>query len=294
MTALSPVIGNLGRRVSNGVFPYLVNTTAFLDKVEFGLWGTRRARILSDISVQRSIAIAGTNRPYARSLHGVCQPTDNPFELRYGRLQPWPNLPPMRLIGRSDALPLTGSQMALIANAFLRQGYRAEVFLVEATFDVKNISIPYFRSHLMTRSRTFHELRDHRGRETLYIGSRRSPSQARIYQKTDEIVRVEYVLKRSFLLAHGIRWPDDLLRVGTLNFANLARFPEFDGPRLRKTLNATANFWGKDLLLESPHRWPLRTLYEILRWRGRIDAASLLRPSEADAVLSRMQHNLVW
>ena len=135
------------------------------------------------------------------SLHGTCRPTGNPFELRYGRIQPWPKLPPLRLIGRSNSVPLTGSQLALIAQSLVRQGFNAQIRLVELTFDTQEIPIRHFRLHLFTRCRLFQELRDSAGRETFYVGSRRSPWQLRIYQKTSGIVRLEYILNRPFLLA---------------------------------------------------------------------------------------------
>jgi hypothetical protein len=277
-----------------GVFLHLAGKAAFLDKVEFALWGVRRARISPTVVVKPSIAIGGANRPYARSLHGKCRATDNPFELRYGRIQSWPKLSPLRLIGRSNSVVLTGSQMTLIAQSLLRQGFRAQVQLVELTFDTQEIPIPYFRLHFLTRCRNFHDLRDDRGRETIYIGSRRSPWQLRIYQKTSGIVRLEYILRREFLVAHGIRYSEDLLQLRTLNLENLVCFPEFDHPRLNAFMNVTPNFWGKDLVKQSPQRWPIQTLASVLRWRGGIDPASLLRHSEADHLLGCMQQNLLW
>jgi hypothetical protein len=251
--------------VEDGVFPHLVNKVAFLDKVELSLWGVRRRRILPTVIVKPSIAIAGPNRPYGRSLHGTCRPTGNPFELRYGRIQPWPKLPPLRLIGRSNSVPLTGSQIALIAQSLVRQGFSAQIRLVELTFDTQEIPIRQLRFDLFTRSRSFHELRDSRGRETFYVGSRRSPWQLRIYQKTSEIVRLEYILKRPFLLAHGIQRPEDLLQLRKLNLNSLATFREFDEARLTASLNAAPSFWGKDLLVPITHRWPTQILLAVER-----------------------------
>ena len=43
-----------------------------------------------------------SHRIYARSVRGICLVTGNPFEFRYGKLKPWPNVPPFRLVLHSN------------------------------------------------------------------------------------------------------------------------------------------------------------------------------------------------
>lgn len=287
-------IGNPASWFHEGVFPHLIDTAAFLDKVELGISGIRRRRPLPIIELRKSRAIGGDNRPYARSVRGECVPSGNPFEFRYGRIQSWPHLPPCRLIARSNVCPLTGTQISLIARGLMRRGYRAHVALVELTFDTSEIPIKYFEMHYLSLARYSRVLHDKTGRTTVYIGGPRSHWQVRIYQKTESVVRVEYILRSEFLRGSGIRHAEDLLQLRQLNVWNLVSFPEFSEQRLASFLRRRPNFWGRSLLLPSPTRWPLKTLATILRGRAKINPVILLRRSHAERRMRRMQHNLVW
>lgn len=225
----------------------------------------------------------------------MCLSTGNPFEFRYGKLKKWPNLPPFRLILRSDATPLTGSQVALVAGSLLRQGYREYASRLELTFDVSEFPISYFWRHWLTpRDRRTSELWDHAGRETFYVGGPTSSWQLCVYQKTESIVRVEFKFRPLFLAGLGILHTEDLLRLRDVDLWALVSFPEFHEPSLSSALDASRNFFGKELLLQSPHRWPIQTLIGFLRRRGHIDSSGLIRPSKAQWQLSHMQTNLIW
>jgi hypothetical protein len=277
-----------------GVFPHIVDEAAFFDRVEFGLWGDRRIQILPALRTKPSIPIGGLGRSYGRSIHGKCVSTGNPFEFRYGRLKRWPKLAPFRLILRSDASPLTGSQVALVAGSLLRQGYRERASRLELTFDVTEYSFSYFWKQWFSRSRLKEEFYDREGRETFYIGGPTSPWQLCVYQKTASVVRIEFKFRRVFLAAHGISRAEDLLRLRDVELWELVSFPEFHEPSLTAALSASRNFFGKELLLQSPDRWPIQTLIGFLRRRAHIDPAGLIRPSEAQWKLSSMQTNMIW
>jgi hypothetical protein len=292
-TTVDPVAGMEHNPVA-GVFPHIVDEAAFFDRVEFGLWGDRRLQIFPTLKIKPSIAIGGEGRSYGRSIHGMCLSTGNPFEFRYGRLKRWPNLAPFRLILRSDATPLTGSQVALVARSLLRQGYREYASRLELTFDVTEFPLSYFWKHWFSRSHLTKEFYDREGHETFYIGGPRSPWQLCVYHKTESVVRIEFKLRSVFLAAHGISHAEDLLRLRDVDVWDLVSFPEFHEPSLSSTLDASRNFLGRDLLLQSPHRWPIQTLIGFLRRRGHINPAGLIRPSPAQWQLRRMQTNMIW
>ena len=273
----------------NGVFSHLVDRAAFIDRAEFGLWGVRRQRMLPALRTRPSIPIGGPNRIYARSIRGVCQVTGNPFEFRYGRLKPWPRVPPFRLVLHSNRVPLTGTQVDLVAGALLRGGFRAIVARVEVTFDLTEASMSYFRRHVFTRARRIRVLRDRSGRETLYAGGPTSSWQLCVYQKTDSIVRAEFRFRRQFLREQAIERAQNLLRLRRFNLWNLVWLREYQADALN-----SATVHAPELLSEKPQNWPLRTVTTFLRWRAGINRDSLLRPSKCERLLRRMQRNLIW
>jgi hypothetical protein len=198
-----------------------------VDKAVFSIWGDRRERILSLVDHSPSRAIGGSKSMYARLIPGKCHAAKNPFELKFGKLHQYTNIPPFRLSIRSDRTPLSGAQVAAVANSLFRRGLRVQVTYVEFTFDVLGYSFAYFRQRLFTRARSTTEL-GREGHKTFYAEKPRSPWQLRVYQKTESIVRVEYALRRAFLRAQRI----DLVRLRNLNVWAPASFQEFNEDRL--------------------------------------------------------------
>jgi len=279
---------------ADGVFPHFINKAAFFDKVELAVWGSPRRRVSGSVILKPSQPIGGPNRPYGRSVHGKFLATANPFEFRYGKIQNWANLSPFRLIVRSHSIPLTGIQVDAIAHSLFRKGLRAQVGLVEMTFDIEGYSVHDLRMHFLTRCTKLVELKDKNGWGTLYIGSRRSPWQLRIYQKAESVVRVEYIFRREFLRSHAMSSCMDLLRLRQFDLFKLVAFQEFSQSRLNSMLKSSPDFWGKELLHRWPHRWPVQTLTNILHWRGGIDPGTVLQPFEAERLFGRMQRYLLW
>ena len=58
------MIKKAGSYDDSGVFEYMNDEAAFIDRLELGVWGKRRARPLSTISVVRTLAIGGPDRIY--------------------------------------------------------------------------------------------------------------------------------------------------------------------------------------------------------------------------------------
>lgn len=278
----------------NAVFEHLVDEAAFVDKAVFNIRGIRRTKTLANVRLWKNPAIGGPRRMYARSLHGENRLTGNPFELRYGRLHRWGTVAPFRLVVRSERLPLSGAQVRIILDSLFRKGYRCQISQLELTFDVSQYSYSFFRRQLHSRARSITEFQDKLGRNTLYAGTPRSPWQLRLYQKTSDRVRVEFVLRPAYLREHGFKSIEELVRLRKLDIVDLVQFLEFREGRLIPLLELTRHFWGKELLLESPQRWPLQLLIGVLRYRGRMNPEIFLRCSKAQQHLNRMLGNLVW
>jgi hypothetical protein len=278
---------------NSGIFPRLADKSAFIDKAVLSVWGHRRERVPAAVELGQSRAIGGSTRMYARLLPGHFQLTGNPFKLKYGRLHAYANVPPFRLSVGSDNAPLSGVEVTAIADSLFRSGFHCQVSQVEFTFDVTGFSFPFFREHVLTIAHSVTEVGKD-GHKTLYVGRPRSPWQLRIYQKTDSLMRVEFVLRRAWLHGHGIEQIDDLLLLRDRDFWASVSFPEFREHRLASVLNRMPRCWGKNILLQQPRRRYLQFLAGVLRWRCGIDPAPLLRRSQADVLLRRMQRNMLW
>ena len=277
----------------SGVFQRLADKSAFIDKAVLSVWGHRRERVPPAVELAQSLAIGGSTRMYARLLPGHCQLTGNPFELKHGRLHRYPNVPPFRLSLRSDVVPLSAAGVSATIDSLFRRGFHCQISQVEFTFDVTGFSFLFFREHLRTTAHSITEVgkQDHK---TLYAGGPRSPWQLRIYQKTASLMRLEFVLRRAWLHAHGIEQLDDLFLLRDIDVWTSASFSEFREQRLASVLNRMPNCWGKNILLQQPRRRSLRFLAGVLRWRCGVDPGPLLRHSQADHLLRRMQRNLLW
>jgi hypothetical protein len=271
-----------------------VNESAFIDKAIFSLWGKKREVPSSEIRIIQNSPIGGDKSFYARRLQAVLVPTGNPVELRYGRIQPFRRLPPARLLLHSETTPMTGAQVVLAAQSLMQQPFRGHVSLLELTFDVTGFSISTLSRHLFTRARSERHIGDDLGRRTIYIGAPTSGWQLRIYQKTTSVVRIEFVLRLPFLRAQGVRRPQDVLLLSTLDLSRLVSFRELDQSRLRATINDVAEDWQRRVLLDWPRRYPTQKLEQILRTSYGAETSHLLVDSQAQHLLRRMQKRLVW
>ena len=228
---------NLDEPLPRGVFGFLINEAAVIDKVTVGIWGTPRTRPQTSVCIESNFAIASEGGMYARSIHGNSCTTRTPFELKYGKLWNYRKLPPFRLSLRSDKAPVTGAQVLSVANALFRKSFTSYVSGVEMAFDLDVIEIPSLIRGLWTRARTRTDFRDREGRRTIYLGTPWAAWQNRIYQKADRIIRVEYVFRLPFLQTRRIREPQDVIRLGQIRLGKLVRFSD---PAIRKILHDMA------------------------------------------------------
>jgi hypothetical protein len=224
-------------RQPQGVFEFLINKCAFFDKVVLGVWGTKRATPQPSVYIERNLPIAGAGRMYGRSDRGYAGFTPNAFELKYGRLLHYENVPPFRLTLRSDVLPISCAQVLLVADGLLWRGFRSYISSVELTFDIAGFQIPSLVCGLWSTARTQASFTDRSGRRTFYLGTPRSRWQMRIYQKSEQIVRVEYVFRLPLLRATRIKLPQDLIRLRRIR---LGRFARFESPIVQTLLRKMA------------------------------------------------------
>lgn len=275
---------------TDGVFEHCVNSAAFVDKATLAVRGVRRKRVGHEISLESNLAIGGFGRIYARCIRARHRISRNPLQIAYGVMRGYRSLCPYALTIWSSGAPVTCAEVSLVLNAFFRCGYRATVSAAEVTFDVAGI--PYWRAtrDLHTRAWTQKELFDPKGRGTTYIGSVRSPWQARIYVKTPRLLRIEFVLRSRFLRRHGIRRPEQLYLVKR---ARLLDRVGFRIVRVRQELppkeRAIRRRFRFLLRPSVPASWVAALLKD-----ARIDPRPWLCGSSLEVRLRKMLAHLIW
>lgn len=212
-----------------GVFDRTVDRRAFIDKVVLSILGERR-QFPTLVRNRINRPIGGQDRNYARSERGVLPGNRNPYELQYGVMRLRGVLPSLILVLRSESRPLTTAGINAAVKALCNDGWVATVSQVELTFDLSDVSVGWLRKRIFTRARKFRRLRDSQGRRTFYLGSRISPWQVRIYEKTDEVVRLEFILRRPFLRKIGVNGTQDLVKLRDLNLRALLRIRRMNRP----------------------------------------------------------------
>jgi hypothetical protein len=277
-----------------GVFESLVNRASFVDKIVMSIWGSKRHRPLEGVQAGASRPIGGGKRLYARSIPVTLNSSGNEGEFKYGRFQPWKQAPPFRLVLRSVHTPLDQAQVDAAANSLMCKGYRINVAQIEMTFDTYNTSVKSFHQHLFTTARRVSILRDRDGNQTLYVGTPRSAWQLRVYQKTNDIVRLEYVLRLPFLREFGIRGTKDIFILRELDLSQSAGFMKFSQNRLEYALADLKRDWRKQLLLDWARYRRLELLSRILRQEHRVNPNPLLEATRVEVMLRRMQSLFVW
>ena len=277
-----------------GVFPELMNRAAFADRLVLGIDGRKRERLPKTITDVKNYAVGGPKRPYARSVHGTYAPTGNNFEFKYGSNPRFRNLYDMKLIAHSEAAPICLEEVTEVVDRLCRKGYQITVQEVEFTRDV-SIPFKFFENHIMASASVRTE-EDELGRKTLYAARPRGPWTLRVYEKTPQLNRVEFVFRHSFLVRAGINGLANLADLKNVDCARLVTFPTI-------CQNALEDFVGRlkgklaekqlRIILEWPGRRPLQDLLDVLKYHG-LPGNQILRPSPADKLLADMQKSVVW
>jgi hypothetical protein len=276
----------------SGVFDYLINKDAFLDKLTLGIHGKLRKRMPKSIVKKANLPIGGPGRPYARSLHGIHLDTGNPFELKYGPNRTYRNLFDAKFTVRSERIPLSWQEVEETIKCLFRKGVRTSLNSVELTWDV-SVPFRYFENHIMAKTHSIRTLIDDHGRQTMYAGSPGAKWMLRIYQKTKKTTRVEFVLRRSFLTKAGI---NDLAGLGALRdvpLNRLVRFPAVCGRALEDLVIGKVSRKRSQLIIEWQDRRPIGMLLDLLQDYG-LPGDQILRTSAVEEMLLKMQKSFTW
>lgn len=267
-------------------YPHLINFAAFLDKLVINVWGTKR-KMTPDRTVEESnLAIGGLGRFYARCSKQRSVPSGNRFQLAYGLMRHYRNQSPFKFTLWAGNGPVLCADTFLVLDSILRQGYRARVSSVELAFDIEGIPLDEFIGELCTRA----QMRDFK--QTYYVGAVNSPWQAKFYNRTDSIGRIEFNFKSVCLRRLGIAKIQELYLLRKVRLWELVSFCEVDqseGEALPPRAKAAWEWLERGL----PPRFPASLVQARLR-EMRIDPSRWVVRSPRERLLRRMQRNLLF
>ena len=279
--------------MESGLFRHLVDEGSFVDRAVFSIWCDGRP-IEDQIVDAKNFPILSGDSFYARCISGRWALTGNPIKVKYGKATRLPAVPPCQLIVRSEQVPLTGSQSHLLIQDLLPDASRVEASELEFSRDLQDLSVDYFRRHIVHRARKRKTVVDAAGRQTFYIGSRQSPLQVRIYDRAPGIVRFEVELRRSFLVGRELCDVDELVRLRSLVLEPMFALKRVSEARVFSETEHLTDGTLKEKLRDWDEAGrPLQRMYRLLRSNG-IDPDSVLRRSSRQALMERMQGNLIW
>jgi hypothetical protein len=145
------------------------------------------------------------------------------------------------------------------------------------------------------RSRLNAALEDLHGRQTLYVGARRSPWELRVYDKGPGIVRFEFIFRRAFLRTHGIEQPCQLLLLRTIDLGKLIWLRRLDRHRISEIESEneiTGNFQRRAMCTLAPFS-TTKQFSELLKQRG-TRLPEFFVPCALEAKLRLMQRRMIW
>jgi len=202
----------------DGVFPIVVDKSAFIDTLKLGIWGERRPEPMGEIVGRENKPIGGKLSKYGRLDRGTFASTGNRYELVYGPRRKF--LPLTMLALRSDQTLVTRENTIEVFNALCQGVKRVTVSQLELTFDLSGRSVKQLDQMIFTSARRFRTLEDEYGRQTFYIGAPTGRWQVRVYEKTTNITRLEFILRRTFLRQRRVSRVEDIDLLRYLDFAD--------------------------------------------------------------------------
>lgn len=280
-----------------GVFPEVLNRHAFFDKVVVSVWGEKKEVSGPHVRDAVNHAIGGEGRNYARKEGGVLASSGNSYDLVYGPMRLIGILPPMSLTIRSDGAPTTETMIREGIDAVCEECSRTSISEVELTFDFTGHPIDFFRRSIFSSAHRFASLRDQHGRETHYFGGVTSPLEVCVYQKTNQVVRLEFILRRPFLRKHGITKVGELEKLRRLNLKQWLQLREVNEIGVKALEERVRRQEDDDVRRRILVKWirdlPLRESVSALKKHFGGVADELTKPSPVDEQLRQMQLRLV-
>lgn len=278
-----------------GVFPEFINRRAFIDRVVVNVQTAQKPS--ADIpGVTRNVGIKSETSCYARLLEFECAGTGNRAQLNYGKVYRtnWVHkLAPCRMSIKADVSPVTCAQVEHSISLAVPAATSRKVALVEVTFDT-DVSIDEARRFLVTRARRIRCMKNtETGLRTLYVGSPKSPTQVRVYQKTPRVTRFEFILRPHALRRLGVTKPCDLLKLQTADLWKFVRWQEYEPVQLLLLIGNRIPSDRHRVALTLLRRNPVlfkRCLRQVCAARERL----LLRDAQLQHRLLEMQTRLTW
>lgn len=283
------------RKPSQRIFSDLVDERSTIDKIAVSVHGklneTFRENELVKVNPKSIFRLGGH---YAGCIFAHSCLTGNPLSIHHGKMVGFKNVPPLRFTMQSEHIPLTAAQVYLLTWRCTCEAPELTVSSLELTFDFTGTSIAKIREQLIQRAQRVTLLTDERGWQTIYVGSPRSAWQARIYQKTKSVVRLEFMLRRRFLSRHGIHRPEDVLLLRQIKIWELLSLRRFSRSRASRVTRNWKNRTARRLVLD----WfrdgrPRASLLQVLKW-NRVQAHSVFRRTNLQKQLEMMQRCLIW
>ncbi len=275
------------------MFGYCSNQAAFIDRIVLSVWSNAKPK-LNRLPKAKDSGILSQKSLYARLFNGEDPLTGNPVQIKYIKVSPFPRVPPYSMTIRSEKLPLTGAQINELLRLTFPEATRIQPVLVEVPFDLKGTSVGEIEYRMIHRARLYSVLQDPYARRTFYCGSPSSSWQIRVYDKAEDLVRLEVVLRRAYLQKFGIRQPDSLVRLRSLPLDQMFTIRKFSRPNV---VAATKN-WRDQYWRDAASSWgyfkkSLRLLARMLgKTRSEID--QIFPRSRLQRVVESMQANLIW
>ena len=284
------------RQFSTRIFPHFVNTMALIDTVAFSVNGELAENYEQALVGSRDIGILrpGGGVFYSRCIFAKTRLTGNPVTIHHGRVKKFRNVPLMKITFRSEKNPVTAAEAIFLIGRLTSTTPEITVSNLELTYDITGVTFESLRRHMFHRAHRVTLLKDEMGRRTIYIGSPKSSHQVRVYEKNEDVIRIEFALRRSFLSRHGIHRPEDIALLRRLNIWHFFSLRRFSKTLAKKVISRKRSTAVREHLMSRLRRdRSPEELISILR-RNRIDPRRVFRKTSLQEKLEAMQRRLVW
>jgi hypothetical protein len=285
---------NKCHKPSSRVFSLTVDKAAFVDRIVVGVGSALKENFDTELLDPISTGIFRPGSLHSRRVSGRCPTTENPVTVVYGRTRKFKNLPEALFGVRSERVPATGAQVKWLLQRITRKSPAHYVSSLELTFDIRDVSPAYIARHLIKRARGEVRTVSDGKRDTLYIASPRSAWEVRVYEKRQDVLRIEFVLRRTFLARHGINSLEDVIALRRLPIWNLFSIRRFSETCAWKVTKNWDNDVARELVVTwGQYRYQFDGLSRLLQ-EHRVDPRLVLRRAEVQRRLEQMQRRFIW
>jgi hypothetical protein len=276
--------------VDEHIFPEAVDRAAFFDRIVVSVDGEPRSHPKHGVVIRRRSILAASNYSHVNEYRFASIP--NIVYTKYAPIRAF--IPKFVLTFHSSEQPLLKEHVESVLEGLFYKEWSATVSEVEFTCDVRCKSAKKLNSVLFTRARRFRKRSDSRGAETYYYGGPSSPWQLRVYDKCQDIVRVEFVLRRDFLRSVGINSLAELEKVRQFNFHKLAWVRRLNTELVTALLASEADVRRRavaGMLRVIP---TARKRVALLHKHFGVSSIYLVRPHSLNSRLGRMRRAAKW